>query len=109
MAEEFKNARGALGVAAAQIYQVPAGKRAVIAHLQVANVGVAEAEFTCYWQDSSAGNAQTHLAKGTVVPVAAAYGPMEGSLVLEAGDSLWGQASLAATLELGLAVVLDDA
>lgn len=106
MAETFKNARKVLQTTAGTaIYTVPAATTAIVIGCQVANDGTASYDLTMYWTDSSASNAQTHLAQGIPVPDAAAYEPIGGKLVLEAGDALFGFASTADFLEATVSVL----
>jgi hypothetical protein len=106
MAEVFKNARKVLlGSAGDAIYTVPAATKAIVIGCQVANVGTTSYDLTMYWTDDSNSDAVTNLAQAIPVPDAAAYEPIGGKLVLEAGDALFGFASTANFLEATVSVL----
>ena len=88
---QFKNVRAVLGDTATDVYEVPAGTTAIVIGCQIANVGSASNELEFWWTDASAADAVTMLGNKIVVPAAAAYEPIGGKLVLEAGDKLRGQ------------------
>lgn len=90
MATTFKNVRAVLGTSASDVYEVPAATTAIVIGCQATNVHSATRTFDFWWTDASAANAVTYLADGVVIPVAAAYEPIGGKLVLEAGDKLRG-------------------
>jgi hypothetical protein len=87
---QFKNYRAVLGDTATDVYTVPAATTAIIIGCQVANVGSEDNELDFWWTDDSNADAVTYLGDGIVVPVASAYEPIGGKLVLEAGDKLRG-------------------
>ncbi len=106
MAEVFRNARQPVGTAPTPAYTCPAATRAVVIGCQVANVdGVNAADLSLAWTDASAGDAVTHLCRTVPVPPDAAFSPISGRLVLEAGDRLEASASAAGDLELSLSVL----
>jgi hypothetical protein len=57
------------------------------------------------WTDSSDTDAETYLAQGIPVPDAAAYEPIGGKLVLEAGDVIKGFGSTTDVLEITVSVL----
>jgi hypothetical protein len=87
---QFKNYRAVLADTATDIYTVPAATTAIVIGCQVANVGSGSNELEFWWTDDSDADAVTYLGDKVVVPVAAAYEPIGGKLVLEAGDKLRG-------------------
>jgi hypothetical protein len=87
---QFKNVRAVLGDTATDVYEVPAATTAIVIGCQVANVGAATNELEFWWTDDSNADAVTYLADKVIVPAAAAYEPIGGKLVLEAGDKLRG-------------------
>jgi hypothetical protein len=105
MAETFKNVRTVLGDSPTDIYTVPAGTTAIVIGCQVANVGAASNELDFWWTDSSAADAATYLGNQIVVPVQAAYEPIGGKLVLEAGDKLRGESENDLELEATVSVL----
>lgn len=106
MAEAFKNARQAVGTSLTAVYTCPAATVAIVIGCQVANVdGVNAADISVVWTDDSAADAVTYLAKTVPVPPDAAFAPLAGKLVLEAGDQLQAVASAAGDLELSLSVL----
>lgn len=106
MAEVFKNARQAVGTSLAAVYTCPAATVAIVIGLQVANVdGTNAADVSVCWTDDSAADAVTYLCKTIMVPPDASFCPIDGRLVLEAGDQLQAVASAAGDLELSLSVL----
>lgn len=105
MAAAFINKRAVLADTATTIYTVPAATTAIIIGCQVANVAAANHELDFFWEDTSAASAVTYLADAIVVPQAAAYEPIGGKLVLEAGDVLKGLGDTASVLEVSLSVL----
>jgi len=87
---QFKNVRAVLGDTATDVYEVPAATTAIVIGCQVANVGAGTNELEFWWTDDSNADAVTYLADKVIVPAAAAYEPIGGKLVLEAGDKLRG-------------------
>jgi len=105
MAQEFKNARAVLGDTATDVYTCPAGTVAIVIGAQVANVGADTNELEFWWTDASASDAVTYLGDKVVVPAAAAYEPVGGKLVLEAGDKLRGLSENDDELEVTVSVL----
>lgn len=105
MAETFKNSSLSLTGTAGPIYTVPANTTAIVIGCQVANVGTASHDVTISWTDASDSNAETYLAQAIPVPDAAAYEPIGGKLVLEAGDVLQGFGSDVDVLEATVSVL----
>ena len=102
---EFKNVRAVLGDTATDVYTVPALTTAIVIGCQVANVGVGSNELEFWWTDASAADAVTYLGDKVVVPSAAAYEPVGGKLVLEAGDKLRGVSENDDELEVSVSVL----
>ena len=90
MAQTFKNVRAVLGTSASDVYEVPAATTAIIIGCQAANVHTGPRTLQFWWTDASDADAETKLAQDVVIPAAAAYEPIGGKLVLEAGDKLRG-------------------
>jgi hypothetical protein len=90
MAQAFKNARAVLGTSASDVYTVPAGTVAIVIGCQAVNVHTASRTFQFWWTDASGADAVTRLAQNVIIPASAAYEPVGGKLVLEAGDKLRG-------------------
>ncbi len=105
MAETFKNVRALLGDSATDVYTVPAATVAIVIGAQVANIGATSNELDFWWTDSSAADAITRLGSKIVVPAAAAYEPIGGKLVLEAGDKLRGEGENDQELEATVSVL----
>jgi hypothetical protein len=105
MAQVFRNARAVLGATATDVYEVPVGTVAIVIGAQVANVGAGSNELEFWWTDASDGDAVTYLGDSVVVPAAAAYEPVGGKLVLEAGDKLRGIAENDEELEATVSVL----
>lgn len=105
MAETFKNAKAALSDSSAAIYTVPPGVTSIVIGCQVVNVGTASHDLTLSWTDSSDSDAETFLSQAIPVPDAAAYEPIGGKLVLEAGDIIYGFADTADVLDITVSVL----
>jgi hypothetical protein len=105
MAQTFKNVRAVLNDTATDVYTVPSATTAIVIGCQVANVGAANNELDFWWTDSSAADAATYLADAVDIPVAAAYEPIGGKLVLEAGDKLRGLSETDDELEATVSVL----
>ena len=102
----FRNARAALdGTTPTVVYTCPAATTAIVLGCQVANVSVDNQELEFWWTDASDGDQITYLAETVVVPADAAYEPIGGKLVLEAGDTLTGLSGEADELEVTVSVL----
>lgn len=102
---QFKNVRAVLGTAATDVYEVPAATTAIVIGCQAANVHSASRTLEFWWTDDSAADAVTYLADNVVIPAAAAYEPIGGKLVLEAGDKLRGLNEGADHVEVSVSVL----
>jgi len=90
----------------AAVYTCPANTKAVVIGCQAANVdGTNAADLSLAWTDDSDSDALTYLVKTVTIPPDAAFNPIGGPLVLEAGDQLQALASAAGDLELSLSVL----
>jgi len=105
MAQTFKNARAVLADTATTVYTCPAGTTAIVIGCQVTNVDVASVDLQIWWTDSSDTDAITYLGYDISVPAASAYEPINGKLVLEAGDTVKGIGSVASDLEATVSVL----
>lgn len=105
MAENFTNAKAVLLDTVTTIYTCPAATKAIVIGCQIVNVGSSAHDLTLSWTDASDSAAETHLAQAVPVPDAAAYEPVGGKLVLEAGDTLQGFANTASVLEATVSVL----
>lgn len=105
MAETFVNAKAVLADSATTIYTCPAATKAIIIGCQVANIDAAAVDLQIWWTDASDTDAITHLGYDIVIPPAAAYEPISGKLVLEAGDVLKGLGSVASDLEATVSIL----
>lgn len=105
MAENFTNAKAALGTTATTVYTCPAGTKAIVIGCQVANVSASSKNLSIWWTDSSDTNAITRLGELIAVPTQAVYEPISGKLVLEAGDTIVGTSSVASELEATISIL----
>lgn len=105
MAQVFKNAKAKLADSATVVYTVPAATTAIVIGCQVANMSAVTNELDFYWTDASDTDAIMHLGKTIVVPAGAAYEPIGGKLVLEAGDKLVGIAENSLEMEVTVSVL----
>lgn len=105
MALTYKNARQAVGTTYATIYTCPAATTALVLTCQVANVdGVASADVSAQWLDSSAADVATRLVELLTVSPKSAVNLLGGPITLEAGDALQAKASAAGDIEITLAI-----
>lgn len=101
----FKNVRAILGTSASDVYTVPAGATSIVIGCQASNVHTASRTFSFWWTDASNADAVTRLAQNVIIPTRAAYEPIGGKLVLEAGDKLRGQNEGANHVEVSISVL----
>ena len=105
MALTYKNARQAVGATYATIYTCPAATTALVLTCQAANVdGVASADVSAQWLDSSAADVATRLVELLTVSPKSAVNLLGGPITLEAGDALQAKASAAGDIEITLAI-----
>ena len=105
MAQTFKNARAVLADTATTVYTCPAGTTAIVIGCQVANVDTSAVDLQIWWTDSSDTDAITHLGYNVSIPSKAAYEPINGKLVLQAGDAIKGLGSVASDLEATVSIL----
>lgn len=105
MAETFKNAKAALGTAVTTIYTCPSATTSVIIHAQVVNTAGSALLTDVYWTDASDAGGTAYLAENVSIPAGAAYEPIGGKLVLEAGDALIATGEVASQLQASIAFV----
>ena len=105
MAQTFKNARAVLADTATTVYTCPAGTTAIVIGCQVSNVDASAVNLQFWWTDSSNADAITYLGYDISVPAASAYEPINGKLVLEAGDVIRGLGSVASDLEATVSIL----
>ena len=67
------------------VYTTPTGYTAIILYAHITNIGSESATFTMSHVRSST---TTEIIKNALVPVADAYVPLDGKLVLETSDSI---------------------
>lgn len=102
----FKNENLDILVTAADGYEVPAAKTAIVLGCQLANVdGVNSVDCDVWWTDDSDADKVTYLVKGMTLPAKAAVGVLEGKLVLEAGDRIRALAGAAGDAQLSISVL----
>ena len=89
---------------------VPSGKVYIVLGMQVSNIdGTSAADVSLSTVDSNNSNKEAYLCKTVSVPPDAAFVPIDGKLVLCAGDSLKGLASAAYDLEVTVSWMEKDA
>ena len=79
------------------VYTAPTGYTAIVLYAHIANYGSDESTVTMKHIRSSV---ETEIIKNANVPVADAFVPMSGKLVLETSDSLKIQSSVNSTLKV---------
>ena len=102
MPQEFRNGRRVLDTSMGAVYTVPSGKTAVIIGCQVANVTGSTHTLTMSWVS---GSNETHLAHEIPIPSEAAYEPIGGRLVLQAGAELRAASNSSSALEATVSVL----
>lgn len=105
MAQTFKNARAVLADTATTVYTCPAGTTAIVIGCQVTNIDATAVDLQFWWTDASDTDAITHLGYNISIPAKAAYEPVSGKLVLEAGDTVKGLGSVASDLEATVSIL----
>jgi hypothetical protein len=106
MASAFKNFQALMTTAGVTSYTCPASTKAIVLHLQIANIdGTNPVDATVYWTDSSNSNAIVYLAKIVTVYPKQSISAVTGKLVLEAGDTIVGISSADNKLQLSGSVL----
>lgn len=106
MAQTFKNAKAVLGSTDTVIYTCPASTTAIVIGAQIANVDNANScDLQIWWTDSSDSDSVTYLGYDITVPSKAAYEPVSGKLILEAGDTIRGLGATASDLEASFSIL----
>ena len=98
----FKTYTATLTTGGATIYTAPTGYTGIILYAHVTNYGAASTTLTMSHVRSST---TTEIIKGASVPVADAYIPLDGKLVLETSDSIQASAGANTTLKVLLSVL----
>ena len=101
----FKNVRAVLGDTATDVYEVPPDTTAIVIGCQATNTHTDTRTFDFWWTDASDADAFTYLANGVIIPISAAYEPVGGKLVLEAGDKLRGSNQGSGHVEVTVSVL----
>ena len=84
------------------VYTAPTGYTGIILYAHVTNYGAASTTLTMSHVRSST---TTEIIKGASVPVADAYIPLDGKLVMETGDSFIAKAGANTTLKVILSIL----
>ena len=84
------------------VYTAPTGYTAIVLYAHIANYGSDESTVTMKHIRSSV---ETEIIKNANVPVADAFVPMSGKLVLERSDSLKIQSSVNSTLKVIVSIL----
>ena len=98
----FKTYTATLTTSSATIYTAPTGYTGIILYAHITNYASSATPLTMSHQRSSTTN---EIIKGASVPVADAYIPLDGKLVLETSDSIVAQAGANTTLKILLSVL----
>lgn len=106
MANVFKNFKVAMTTGGATAYTCPAATKAIILHLQVANIdGTNSADASVHWTDYSDSAAAVYFGKTIAVPADTSISMITGKPVLEASDTIVGTASADGDLYLSGSVL----
>ncbi len=84
------------------VYTAPTGYTAIVLYAHITNYGVSDSTVTMTHVRSST---NTEIIKGANVPVADAFVPMTGKLVLETNDSVSIKSSQNSTLKIILSLL----
>ena len=84
------------------VYTAPTGYTAIVLYAHIANYGSDESTVTMKHIRSSV---ETEIIKNANVPVADAFVPMSGKLVLETSDSIKIQSSVNSTLKVIVSIL----
>ena len=98
----FKTVTIELTSSSQTVYTAPTGYTGIILYAHVTNYAAADTSITMSHKRSST---TTEIIKGANVPVADAYIPLDGKLVLETSDSIIAQAGANTTLKVLLSVL----
>ena len=98
----FKTVTATLTTSSATIYTAPTGYTGIILYAHITNYASAATTLTMSHVRSSTTN---EIIKGASVPVADAYIPLDGKLVLETSDSIVAEAGANTTLKILLSVL----
>ena len=98
----FKTVTATLTTSSATIYTAPTGYTGIILYAHVTNYAASATTLTMSHVRSST---TTQIIKGATVPVADAYIPLDGKLVLETSDSVVGEAGANTTLKVIISVL----
>ena len=98
----FKTYTATLTTSSATIYTAPTGYTGIILYAHVTNYAAAATTLTMSHVRSGT---TTQIIKGASVPVADAYIPLDGKLVLETSDYVVAEAGANSTLKILLSVL----
>tara|TARA_B100001250_G_scaffold40252_1_gene31970 strand:+ start:677 stop:1009 length:333 start_codon:yes stop_codon:yes gene_type:complete len=84
------------------VYTAPTGYTTIVLYAHIANYGTSDSTVTMTHKRSST---DTEIIKGANVPVADAFIPMNGKLVLETNDSVTIEAGANSTLKIILSIL----
>ena len=105
MAANFYNRKVTLNTSATTVYAVPSSTTAIVIGCQISNRHSSSVEIDFWWTDASDAGNTSYLADDIIIPEAAAYEPIGGKLVLEAGDELRGLAATGSVADVSLSVL----
>ena len=98
----FKTFTKELTTSSQTVYTAPTGYTGIVLYAHVTNYGSASTTITMSHVRTST---TTEIIKGATVPVADAYIPLDGKLVLETSDYIVGQAGDNSTLKVIVSVL----
>ena len=98
----FKTYTKELTSSSQTVYTAPTGYTGIVLYAHVTNYGSAATTLTMSHVRTST---TTEIIKGASVPVADAYIPLDGKLVLETSDSIVAEAGANTTLKILLSVL----
>ena len=98
----FKTVTKEITTSEQTVYTAPTGYTAIVLYAHITNYGVSDSTVTMTHVRSST---NTEIIKGANVPVADAFVPMTGKLVLETNDSVSIKSSQNSTLKIILSLL----
>ena len=84
---------------AATVLTAGATKKLLLKTIHVTNITSSNAQITLKWSDSSDSNKEYFLARDVVVPNGSSFQAIDGTFVLESGDTLTAQQDLSGSLQ----------
>jgi hypothetical protein len=105
MANSFKMVSVDIGTSYATAYTAPGSTESVVIGLQVGNVHASVAAWVSVKVVQSGGGTDSVIVSEINIPINDSFAPLDGKLVLEAGDHIQLRAQAASSLEATISVL----